>query len=471
MQDDARTDSGLKGEEAHLQKKGPEMSRNVREIAIEILNRVDAEGCHAESLLDVSLSGTVIDDPRDRSLLTELVYGTLRMRGRLDWIIGEIYRGDAAGLETMVLNILRTGLYQVWHTDRIPHFAAVNEAVRIARNVSPAISRLVNAILRNAIRRKETIAWPEMDKNPAQSIAVLHSHPLWLVKRLIAKFGEEETIEICRANNAIPPTAIRVNSLVATREQALDSLAKEGFAALPASFSSDALLLASPSAGLRETAAYREGMIRIQDEASQLIAPIVAPRPGEQILDLCAGSGGKTLHLAALMDNRGKITAIDLHTERVQMLRKEAERLGATIVETIRGNAAALLETFHGIFDRVLLDAPCSGLGTLRRNPEIRWRLTEEDLGKCVKLQRLLLKNGAKCVKRGGRLIYSVCTLTPEENETIIRDFLKNHPNFKLTSPINIPPALIDTQGFFRTFPHRQGMDGFFSAVLLRVSW
>jgi 16S rRNA (cytosine967-C5)-methyltransferase len=446
------------------------MKNSPRRIAVEILNRIDTEGAYAEPLLNAALSGTMLSSPLDRGLLTELVYGTLRTRGRLDWIIGQLYRGKAATLETAVRNILRTGLYQLWFTDRIPPFAAVNEAVGIARDVSPAASGLVNAILRNALRRKAFIVWPDVATDPTAAIAVLHSHPLWLVKRLLAQFGEEETIAICRANNTIAPIALRVNALKTSRDQALEALVKNGITAEPTSFSADGIILTSPAANLRESAPYKEGLIRIQDEASQLIARLVAPKHDEKILDLCAGAGGKTLHMAALMENRGSITAIDLHPERLRMLREEAGRLGATIVETRTGDAAAPTETFCRVFDRVLLDAPCSGLGTLRRNPEIRWRLAPADLNKCMQTQKLLLKSAAECVRPGGRLVYSVCSITPEENEIVIGDFLRNHPDFKLIRPVNLPPALIDAQGHFQTSPHLQGMDGFFAAMLFRTT-
>jgi 16S rRNA (cytosine967-C5)-methyltransferase len=448
--------------------RGSRVKPSVRRIAVEILNRIDAEGAYAEPLLDAALSEGQIANPRDRGLLTELVYGTLRMRGRLDWIVGQLYRGDAAALETAVRNILRTGLYQLLFSDRIPPFAAVNEAVGIARDLSPASSGLVNAILRNALRRKDAILWPDIAKAPEKAIAVLYSHPLWLVRRLLAQFDMEEAIAVCRANNTIPPLTLRVNTLRASREQALAALAKAGITAERTLFSLDGVVLVSPAAGLRETTPYTEGLIRIQDEASQLIAPLVAPEPGERILDLCAGAGGKTLHIAALMENRGSITALDLHSERLGMLRDEAGRLGASIVETRTADAAVPLEDFRGIFDRVLLDAPCSGLGTLRRNPEIRWRLAPADINRFMQTQKRLLTNAARCVRPGGRLVYSVCAVTPEENEMVIGDFLRNHPEFESMPPVNLPPALLDSRGCFRTSPHLQGMDGFFAALFVR---
>jgi 16S rRNA (cytosine967-C5)-methyltransferase len=443
--------------------------KSPRELAVEILNRIDQKGAHAEPLLDAALSGTGIQNPQDRGLLTELVYGTLRMRGRLDWIVGRLYRGDDAALETPVRNILRTGLYQLLFTDRIPAFAAVNEAVGIAKKGCPAAAGLVNAILRNALREKGSIAWPDMAKDPGRAIAVLHSHPRWLVERWLDEYGIDETIAICRANNTIPPLAVRVNGLKTSREYAITLLAGEQITAETARFSPDGIILSTPAAGLRETAAFRNGLIRVQDEASQLVARLVAPRPGERVLDLCAGAGGKTLHLATVMENRGEMVAVDLHPDKLRLLAAEAGRLGVTIVKTHPGDAAATPEVFRSAFDGVLLDAPCSGLGTLRRNPEIRWRISSADLEKCRQIQKRLLRGAADCVKPDGRLVYCVCTATPEENEAVAADLLSTRSGFKRIPPEGIPPELIDTDGFFRTFPHRHGTDGFFGAVFIRT--
>jgi 16S rRNA (cytosine967-C5)-methyltransferase len=444
--------------------------KSAREIAVEILNRIDQKGEYAEPLLDAALSGEGIPNPHDRGLLTELVYGTLRMRGRMDWIIARLYKGDAAALEAPIPNILRTGLYQLLFTDRIPPFAAVNEAVGIAKKECPAAAGLVNAILRNAIREKENIAWPEMAKDPGKAIAVLHSHPRWLVERWLDRYGIEETIAICRANNTIPPLAVRVNALKTSREKAISALAVEGITAETARFSPDGIILPTSAADLRETVAFRNGLIRVQDEASQLVARLVAPRPGERVLDLCAGTGGKTLHLAALMKNRGGITAVDLHPDKLRLLAAEAGRLGVTIATTHAGDAAATPEGFRSAFDRVLLDAPCSGLGTLRRNPEIRWRIAPTDLKKCLQIQKRLLRAAADCVKPGGLLVYCVCTVTTEENEDVAADLLAARPGFKRIPPGGIPLELIDADGFFRTFPHRHGTDGFFGAVFTRTA-
>ena len=441
-----------------------------RRLAVEILTRIDTGGAYAEPLLDNALSGKALTAPPDRALLTELVYGTLRKRGPLDWIIAQLYKGDPATLEATVRNILRTGLYQLWFTDRIPPFAAVNEAVEIARLLVPAAPGLVNGLLRNALRKKDAIEWPEGGADPAVAIAVLDSHPLWLVRRWLAQFGQEQTVAICRANNGVPPVTLRVNTLKGDRAEAIATLACDGFRAEPTQFSPDGLQLLSSAAGLRETRAYREGLFRLQDEASQLIGRLVDPLPGERVLDLCAGAGGKTLHLAALMNNSGTIVALDRRGESLNRLRDDARRLGATIVETRTADAGVLPDPIRQSFDRVLLDAPCSGLGTLRRNPEIRWRLTPKDFREAMQAQRRLLRSAADAVKPGGRLVYSVCTLTPEENELVVNDLLHSRPDFTpLPPPLeHLPSGSTDERGFLRVFTHLHGQDGFFAAVLMR---
>jgi 16S rRNA (cytosine967-C5)-methyltransferase len=289
------------------------------------------------------------------------------------------------------------------------------------------------------------------------------------VERWLDRYGIDETIAICRENNRMPEPVVRVNRLKASRDEAIAALATEGIVAGKTRYSPDGLLL-STATGLRETAACRNGLIRVQDEASQLVARLIHPEPGERLLDLCAGAGGKTLHLAALMENRGEITAVDLHPDKLRLLAADAGRLGAAIVKTHAGNAATLPEGFHRAFDRVLLDAPCSGLGTLRRNPEIRWRIVPPELERSMSLQKRLLRKAADCVKPGGLLAYSVCTVTPEENESVVADLLAARPEFRRIPPEGIPPELIDAEGFLRTFPHRHGTDGFFGALFSRTA-
>lgn len=441
---------------------------SARGIAVEILNKIELKGAYAEPLLDSYLAGKNSFDNRDRGLITELVYGILRNRNRLDWVIAEIYNGDFDSMETTVRNILRIGIYQVLYTDRIPHFAAVNEAVMTAKKTRPKTAGLVNALLHKTLTIKNDIKWPDMKIDPVRTISIIHSHPSWMVERWRELYGIDETIAICRENNKIPPLTVRINTLKISRDKTISALKNEGISAAPTIFSPEGIIISNNPKGLRETDAFRQGLIRVQDEASQLAAHLLDPQPGDQVLDFCAGNGGKTLHLAALMQNNGKITAVDVNHNKLKHLLSEAKRLGVTIVQTIQEDGAKRNDALSENFDKILVDAPCSGLGTLRRNPEIRWRLKSSEIEMLKQKQKKLLQNAAGCVKPGGSLAYCVCTTTPEENEEVAFEFLEDNKQFKLKSPPDFPSELVTAEGFLRTFPHIHGTDGFFGALFVR---
>ena len=446
------------------------MKETPRSLAVDILNRIDEAGLFAEPLLDQVLSGDRLTNIHDRHLLPEIVYGTLRKRGRIDGIIARFYKGDMASMETGVKNILRTAVYQLLFTDRIPPFAIVNEAVKIAKISHQASSGLVNAILRNIIRRQENIPDPDFSKNTATHILQVHSHPLWLVERWLKQFGPEETLAICRANNDIPPLSVRINGLKTPRELVMADLGQSVFETRKTTFSPDWLILSGGAVPLRETPSYREGHLQIQDEASQLITGLVDPKPGMTVLDACAGAGIKTSHLAERMQNRGRILALDRSGQKLKALRANMKRLGITIVETsIQDVSEDPDDALPGNFDRVLVDVPCSGLGTLRRNPEIKWRIRPADIDDFSSLQKKLIDQSARCLKRGGILVYSTCTITPEENEAVIRDFLSRSGDFHLENPPDLVPAsMVTEEGFFKTRPDLHITDGFFGAILRR---
>ena len=305
---------------------------NPRQVAVDILDCVE-KGGYAEPLIDQALSQATFQNSADRRLLTQLVYGTLRMRGRLDWYLEKLYRGNVKKMDTGLRNLIRTGLYQILLMDRIPEHAAVDESVRLTSKRFPGRNGLVNAILRNAIRQAGNIAFPDLEKEPARHIATLHSHPEWLVARWIATFGLEETLALCQADNENAGICLRVNTLKTSRDAVTAELAAEGYEARPAAFSPDGLELIQSPAPIRESAAFQAGKLQLQDEASQLIARILCPAPGSRVLDLCAGIGGKTTHLAALMQNQGEILAVDIHADKLKALDVLAKRLGATIIQ------------------------------------------------------------------------------------------------------------------------------------------
>ena len=446
------------------------MKISVRHQAVDILNQVSVSHDFASPLINDCLDKNDLSGTPDGRLLTHLVYGVLRFRGHLDWILTRFYRGDFDKMDEGIKNDLRLGLYQLKFSDRLPAFAVVDEAVKIAKKIHPDKSALVNAVLRNYLRRGQKIPFPSLKNNPAEYIAAFHSHPLWLVKKWIKIFGPEETISLCSSNNEIPPLTVRVNTLKTSRKEFAQKLTDAGFTATPTKYSLDGIILTDSSGPIQNTNFFSEGYLRIQDEAAQLISYLISPNSADSILDACAGAGGKATHLAAILKNKGRIVAVDRNPEKIAELKKEATRLGITIIETQTLDlSAGLSDSLKEKFDHVLIDAPCSGLGTLRRNPEIKWRTTEKDLRNFAAAQKVILQNASLAVKKGGRLIYCTCSLLPAENENIIDDFLAQNTNFSLYQPpATINPRLLDSRGFFHTYPHKHNMDGFFGAILKR---
>lgn len=446
------------------------MKKTVRHLAVEILNRLESSDAFAGELLDEYLEKHCLSGTPDGRLLTHLVYGVLRLRGHLDWILARLCRGGLENMDEGIKNILRLGLFQLKFSDRLPDFAVVNEAVKIAGRLQPEKRALVNAVLRNYLRRGDEISFPSPKKNPASFLATYHAHPLWLVKKWLKIFGFEETAALCAANNEIPPLTLRVNTLKISRENFLRRLGDAGWDARETTYSPDGLILNHPATPVQKSTFFEKGLVRLQDEGAQLLSRMAHDDRTETVLDACAGTGGKTTHLAALLRNRGKIVAVDRSTEKLDELRQEANRLGINIIETQILDLSETAPSFlRSKFDCVLVDAPCSGTGTLRRNPEIKWRLTEKDLRKLVTSQKTILQNASATVKKGGRLLYGTCSLLPEENEKIVDDFLKSNADFSMGEPpASIDKRLLNSRGSLRTCPQRHNMDGFFAAILKR---
>jgi 16S rRNA (cytosine967-C5)-methyltransferase len=444
------------------------MKKTIRHLAVDILDQVDITRTFAGQLLDECLEANELSSSADGRLLTHLVYGVLRFRGHLDWILVKLYRGEWEKMDTSIKNILRAGLFQLKFSDRLPAFAVVDEAVKITKIVRPAGSGLVNAVLRNYLRQGQGIAFPSAKHNRAEFIAAFYSHPLWLVRNWIKIFGPGDTQILCAANNEQPPLSLRVNTQKTSRDELKEKLAAAGFDITATSFSPDGLILHNAREPIQKTRFFREGYLRLQDEASQLISWLVNPQSTQSILDICCGTGGKTTHLAAIVKNGGRILAVDYDWKKIEQLKTETARLGITNIETYHADLTdTLAKPISEKFDQVLVDAPCSGSGTLRRNPEIKWRTAASDLIKIVRTQKTILQNASAAVRRGGRLIYCTCSLLPQENENIVVNFLQLNPHFRLCKrPAAIPAQLVDPTGYFRTYPHLHNMDGFFGAVL-----
>ncbi|NVN90010.1 MAG: 16S rRNA (cytosine(967)-C(5))-methyltransferase RsmB [Desulfuromonadales bacterium] len=442
-------------------------SSNPRQAACSVLLKIAKEGCFADQLMDRELTGGRLSGP-DRGLFAELVFGVLRRQGTLDHILAGLVTQPLAKLEPQVLIFLRVGLYQLVYLDRIPESAAVNESVNLVKNVLPRASGLVNAVLRNYLRHKDTVTFPDPLTAPAASIAARHSHPAWLVKLWFSQLGEEETEHLAEASSRQPPLTLRANTLRISRDELMSRFADNGISAIPCRFSPHGFQVEGRH-HIPGLPGFREGLFTVQDEASQMASLLLNPQPGERVLDACAAPGGKTTHLAQLMDNRGELLAMDVAGSKLPLILETARRLGISIIRT---RAADLLNAAAfpaDAFDRVLLDAPCSGLGVIRRNPEAKWRLTSADITRLAATQHSLLKNAVRMLKPGGVLLYSTCSTTVEENESVVLDFLSRRPDCVLENLVDIFPEygeLFTAQGMFRAWPHRHGMDGFFAARL-----
>ena len=433
-----------------------------REKALEILSRVET-GAFADSLLDRARQTF---DARDSAFILELVYGTLRNRTLLDWTLNQFSTQPLTKTDTWTRNILRLGAYQMLFLDKVPVSAAVNTAVDLAKDHGNK-SSYVNGLLRNLDRKRASIVGPGPD-DPVKKLSILHSHPEWLVMRWVKRFGEETTEKLLRENNQPAPLVVRANTLKTTRDRLKASLEAEGAAAIETAYSTVGLVIIS-SPGLRSFTAYAQGWFMVQDQAAQLIGLMLGPRPGETVLDACAAPGGKATHLAELMENRGSVIALESDQGRLGRIRENSTRLGITIISPVRGDATKYQE---GRFDKVLIDAPCSGLGVLRRHPDGRWNKNERTISERAILQRGILENCASLLKPGGALVYATCTTEPEENEEVINSFLAKHNEFTQEDPQQFLPAstarLVDDKGFFRTFPNEPAMDGFFGVRLVR---
>jgi 16S rRNA (cytosine967-C5)-methyltransferase len=451
------------------------MAAIARRIALSVLNALEG----TDVTLDRLLARALEQRPRliqpDRALANELIFGVLRWRARLDWVIQHLSKTPVHRIEPVVLNAIRLGLYQMLFLSRIPVSAAVNDSVELTKGkASFGAVRFVNAVLRAAANRTEEIPFPDKRDDPVAAISIKQSHPSWMVKRWLSRLGMEETKRLCMANNQIPPVTIRANTLKVSREQLHNGLTGHARQIGQTRFASEGLTLTGLKQPIGSMPAFQRGWFQVQDEAAQLVANLVDPRPGETILDACAGLGGKTGHLAQLMKDAGVIRAVDQHAWKLRSLETAMERLGISAVTTWRHDLSSPgSETLASTFDRILLDAPCSGLGVIRRNPDIKWKKREDDLLRCQRRQQHLLARLAPWVKKGGWLVYCVCSLEPEEGDVVVQEFLNTHSEFAISrSPCRLPGMdehFVDQAGIFRAVPHKHDMDGFFAVRLEKV--
>ena len=441
---------------------------SVRQLALDCLIRLEEDSTTIAPLINCTILQSRLD-ALDCGLLNELVYGVVRWRKKLDWILRQ-FVDSRFRLDLKSRNILRLGAYQLLHLNRVPPHAAIYETVELAKPKRKQ-AQFINAVLRSVQRDANRLEFSSLQADPLQHISISLSYPQWLVKRWLIHYDAAWTLAFCRASNQIAPLSIRLNSLKTNREELIESLTADSVSVKESQISPDGLILAdSPS--VQSLQAYRNGWFYVQDESAMLAAHLLSPQPEKKVVDLCAAPGGKTTHIAQLMGNTGQIVAADISQDRVRSVEENCRRLGMTNVLPRIANSANDSLEFVRDADYVLIDAPCSGFGTLRRHPDIRWKKSPNQINELAQLQLNLLENTARKIKPGAVLVYSTCSIEPEENEMVVRRFLKNHPNFVIEDAGEFlpaaPPHAITPEGFLQTFPHEHGTDGAF-AVRLRV--
>ncbi len=382
------------------------MTKTPREIALEVIHRVIKTGAYANILLPKKIAQSGLDK-RDKAFATELTYGTLRARGTLDWIIRQFSKQELDKIPDLVLDLIRISVYQIMYMD-VPEHAAVNESVDIAkRYFHPGIPRFVNGLLRAIVRQRDTLPWPDKKKDTAKYIALKYFHPLWLVKMWIEKFGVDGTEALCGADNRPPRLTIRVNTLKTTPKKLAEALKKAGWEVKPGRYLKEALVVHG-GGDIAALPQFKKGYFYVQDESSMMIGHVVDPQPGETVLDVAAAPGGKTTQMAEFMHNKGQILSVDINPNRVNLLKQNIQRMGVAIANAIKADATKLKPVMKKQVDRILVDAPCSGLGVLARRPDARWTKTPEQIDELSKLQTKMLISIADFVKPGGVLVYSV---------------------------------------------------------------
>ena len=444
-----------------------DLYQGVRGLAIKILNRIDRTDAYLERMLDNEMKSTEMSGP-DKALLYEIVHGVVRWQGRLDWILNGFYKGTFSKAIPNLKNALRVALYQVLFLDRVPDYAAVNEVVEFVKKLQgqkPA--DLVNAVLRNIIRSKNSIRYPDPEEDLLGYLTAYYSHPSWMVKRYLARFGREDTEKLLTTNNEKPYLTLRINALKTKPDEFKTLLESVGLKYRQGAYLPEFFKLQNLT-NITAWDLYAKGYFNIQYESAGLASRLLDVEEGHRVLDMCAAPGGKTAYIAALMHSRGEVVAVDRFESRLKLLQKNMTRLNVDCVRIVEADA---LEYKSLPFDRVLVDAPCSGTGTLSKKPDIKWKKDLFDIRNLNVVQYKLLTKAASLVKVGGVIVYSTCSIEPEENFDIVKKFIDENSNFRFENARErFPEELVDENGCIQTLPHIHKTDGAFAARLVRVS-
>ncbi len=439
---------------------------NAREIAFKVLGDIEKNKNYSNMSINKHFKELEIKD-QDRGFTTELIYGVIENRNYLDYVMNKLSKMKAEKMQMHVRIFLEMGIYQILFLDSVSDYAAVNETVNLVNEFDKKSSGFVNAILRNVIRQKETIAKVDITDN-IMYLSTKYSYKPWMIKNWVEKFGQEFTEDLLDANNEKPSIYIRVNTLKTTREELMSKLSDMNIKCFKVSTLEEAIRVENLK-NIENNKLFKDGLFTVQDISSMIVGKIVNPKENSRVLDICSAPGGKTTHLATIMNNTGHIVSRDIFEHKIKLINATANRLGLTNIEAQCFDASVLDNDNIDKFDYVLADVPCSGLGIIRRKPEIKYK-EKADLKELPSIQSKILKNASKYVKIDGVLVYSTCTIQDVENIDIINAFLKENDNFKLV-PIDAVNVDVDNQdkGYLKIYPHIHGMDGFFIAKLIRV--
>lgn len=429
--------------------------KTVREKVAQVLTDIEKDDTYLQLALKKELDTL---EAKDKGFANELIYGTIKWRLRLDYVLDQFSKTPVKKMKPFVRQLMRMSVYQILFLDKVPASAAINEAVKIMHKRKMSnLSGFINGVLRNIDRNKSEITYP--------NLSVYYSIPEWIITRWMKYYGEMETKAICESLSQRARVCIRINTLKTTKDKVKALLSEEGITVLEEGFLPESLYIHAPS-GIHHSPSFKGGLWTVQDESAMLVGHVLGPEKGDEILDVCSAPGGKTVHLAELMQNEGHIIGADIHEHKIELIEKNAKRLGASIVEGKLQDGMLINEDWKEKFDKILLDAPCSGLGIIKRKPDIRYAKDETAIRDINNIQRKLLKNAINYLKKDGILVYSTCTLTQEENQNMVEYALSLGLQLDAI-PYDMPACLkpyIKDNAYIEILPHVTNTDGFFMA-------
>ncbi len=431
--------------------------KNTRKIVLTILNDIEKQNSYSNIVLDVAISKYNLEG-RDKNFVFKIVYGVLENKILLDYYISKISSTKLKKIDGRILNLLRMSLFQIIFLDKVPNSAVVDEAVKLVKSINYKSKAFVNAILRNFIRKYEQIELPDKQRDKVNYYSVKYSYPSWIIDRWLNEYGEKFVSELLIEYNKPPMLNLRVNTLKTDRNSLIDILTDEGLVVKNGMLEESIVVESITNTDIKSLKSYDDGLFFIQDEASMMVAKSLGVLPNMKVIDVCSAPGGKSTHIAQIMENKGEIVAFDIYEHKLNKIEQNATRLGIDIIHTYKHDSKEINSKYIEFADRVLVDAPCSGFGIIRRKPEIKYSRTLEDIHELTKIQYEILESSSKYVKPSGTLVYSTCSIESIENEFVVNSFLKNHSDFKLSE-----------EGMTKLFPNVNGTDGFFIAVLKRA--